>query len=205
MTIILRRNLIDGEHMDFNYSPEDEPFRQELRSWLEANRKFAPASVSILASESDAQWNARVRWHQMLHEGGWVAVHWPKEYGGRGATVVQRLIFREELSRLNLSEFGIGMGISLLGPTLMHWGTNEQKQKHLPAILRGDEIWCQGYSEPGSGSDLASIQTRAVEDGDYFVVTGQKYGPRWRSMRIGFSRWSVPIPMRPSTKASAIS
>jgi alkylation response protein AidB-like acyl-CoA dehydrogenase len=92
---------------------------------------------------------------------------------------MQRLIFREELSRLNLGEPGIGMGIGLLGPTLMHWGTEEQKQRHLPAILKGDEVWCQGYSEPGAGSDLASVQTRALEDGDYFIVNGQKV---WTSM-----------------------
>jgi len=165
--------------MDFNYSPEDEAFRKEVREWLEANKQFAPPSVSVIAQESDGLWQARVRWHKKLFEGGWVAINWPREYGGRGATVMQRLIFREELARLNLSEPGIGMGIGLLGPTLMHWGTEEQKQRHLPAILRGDEIWCQGYSEPGSGSDLASIQTRAVEDGDYFVVNGQKV---WTSM-----------------------
>ena len=165
--------------MDFNYSAEDEAFRQELRQWLEANRQYAPTSFSNLASEGDDHWSARVRWHQKLNEGGWVAVHWPKEYGGRGATVMQRLIFREELARLNLSEPSIGMGIGLLGPTLMHWGREEQKRKHLPAILAGDEIWCQGYSEPGSGSDLASIQTRAVDRGDDFVVNGQKV---WTSM-----------------------
>lgn len=165
--------------MDFNYSPEDEAFRQELRTWLEANKQFAPVSVSIMSNESDEQWQSRVTWHKKLNEGGWVAVNWPKEYGGRAATVMQRLIFRQELSRLNLSEPAIGMGISLLGPTLLHWGTEEQKKRHIPAILRGEEIWCQGYSEPGSGSDLASVQTRAVEDGDDFVVNGQKV---WTSM-----------------------
>ena len=165
--------------MDFNYSPEDDAFRHELRKWLEANQQYAPASVSIMSNESDAQWQSRVTWHKKLNEGGWVAVNWPKEYGGRAATVMQRLIFREELSRLNLSEPAIGMGISLLGPTLLHWGTEEQKKRHIPGILRGDEVWCQGYSEPGSGSDLASIQTRAVEDGDDFVVNGQKV---WTSM-----------------------
>jgi alkylation response protein AidB-like acyl-CoA dehydrogenase len=165
--------------MDFNYTPEDEAFRAELRQWLEANQKFAPAPSSILAEESDDQWNARVAWHKKLHQGGWVAVNWPKEYGGRGASVMQRVVFREELSRLNLGEPGVGMGIGLLGPTLMHWGTEEQKQRHIPAILEGREIWCQGYSEPGSGSDLASVKTRAIEDGDYFIVNGQKV---WTSM-----------------------
>jgi alkylation response protein AidB-like acyl-CoA dehydrogenase len=165
--------------MDFNFSPEDEAFRTEVRTWLEANKKFAPPSSNIMAEENEGDWEARVRWHKKLNEGGWVAVNWPKEYGGRGATVMQRLIFREELNRLGLSEPFIGMGISLLGPTLMHWGTEEQKRNHIPKILKGEEIWCQGYSEPGSGSDLASVQTRAVDDGDDFVVNGQKV---WTSM-----------------------
>jgi alkylation response protein AidB-like acyl-CoA dehydrogenase len=165
--------------MDFNFSPEDEAFRAEVRTWLEANKKFAPPPSSILAEESEGDWEARVRWHKKLNEGGWVAVNWPKEYGGRGATVMQRLIFREELNRLGLSEPFIGMGISLLGPTLMHWGNEEQKRYHIPKILKGEEIWCQGYSEPGSGSDLASVQTRAVDAGDDFVVNGQKV---WTSM-----------------------
>ncbi len=165
--------------MDFNYSAEDEAFRAELRAWLEANRRFAPRSANIMANEGEGDWEARVRWHKKLNEGGWVAVNWPKQYGGRGATVMQRLIFRQELSRLGLMEPFIGMGISLLGPTLMHWGTEDQKRRHLPEILKGNEIWCQGYSEPGSGSDLASLQTRAVDDGDDFVVNGQKV---WTSM-----------------------
>jgi alkylation response protein AidB-like acyl-CoA dehydrogenase len=165
--------------MDFNYSPEDEAFRNELRTWLEANKRSAPAPRNMMAEESDDDWKDRVAWHKKLNEGGWVAVNWPKEYGGRGATVMQRLIYREELQRLNLNEPFIGMGISLLGPTLMHWGNDDQKRRYLPSILKGEEIWCQGYSEPGSGSDLASLQTRAVEDGDYFVVNGQKV---WTSM-----------------------
>jgi alkylation response protein AidB-like acyl-CoA dehydrogenase len=165
--------------MDFNYSPEDEAFRVEVRSWLEANKKFAPPPSSIMADEGVGDWEARVHWHKKLNEGGWVAVNWPKEYGGRGATVMQRLIYREELQRLGLGEPFIGMGISLLGPTLMHWGTEEQKRNHIPKILQGEEVWCQGYSEPGSGSDLASVQTRAIDDGDDFVVNGQKV---WTSM-----------------------
>jgi alkylation response protein AidB-like acyl-CoA dehydrogenase len=165
--------------MDFNYSSEDEAFRQELRTWLEANKGFAPGSVNMMAEESDDDWGGRVKWHKKLNEGGWVAVNWPREFGGRGASVLQRLIFREEMNRLNLAEPFIGMGISLLGPTLMHWGSDEQKKRYLPAILKGEEVWCQGYSEPGAGSDLAGLQTRAVEDGDYFVVNGQKV---WTSM-----------------------
>jgi len=165
--------------MDFNYTPEDEAFRAEVRAWLEANKHHAPAPSNLMANEGEGEWEARVSWHKKLNEGGWVAVNWPKQYGGRGATVMQRLIYREELSRLGLNEPFIGMGISLLGPTLMHWGTEAQKQNHLPKIQKGEEIWCQGYSEPGAGSDLAGLQTRAVEDGDDFVVNGQKV---WTSM-----------------------
>ena len=160
--------------MDFNYTTEDQAFRTEVRAWLEANKKFAPPPSNIMADEGEGDWEARVNWHKRLNEGGWVAVNWPKEYGGRGATVMQRLIYREELSRLGLNEPMIGMGINLLGPTLIHWGTEEQKRNHIPKILKGDEVWCQGYSEPGAGSDLASVQTRAVDDGDDFVVNGQK-------------------------------
>ncbi len=160
--------------MDFNYTTEDQAFRTEVRAWLEANKKSAPPPSNIMADEGEGDWEARVNWHRKLNEGGWVAVNWPKEYGGRGATVMQRLIYREELSRLGLNEPMIGMGINLIGPTLIHWGTEEQKKNHIPKILKAEEVWCQGYSEPGAGSDLASVQTRAIDDGDYFVVNGQK-------------------------------
>ncbi|HEY6394474.1 MAG TPA: acyl-CoA dehydrogenase [Candidatus Binataceae bacterium] len=160
--------------MDFNYSPEDEAFRQQLRTWLEASRKFAPPPRELLQAEGDKDWQNGIKWHRKLHEGGWAAIHWPREYGGRGASILQNIIYNEELQRADVSLPFIGMGISLLGPTLMHWGTEEQKKRYLPRIIGADEIWCQGYSEPNSGSDLASLQTRAVEDGDYFVVNGQK-------------------------------
>jgi alkylation response protein AidB-like acyl-CoA dehydrogenase len=165
--------------LDFNYSAQDEAFRRELRTWLEANRRFAPPPRELLGDEPDGDWDARVRWHRKLNEGGWVAVNWPKEYGGRGATVLQRQIYREEIERLGLYDPFVGFGISLLGPTLMVWGSEGQKTRYLPKILSAEEVWCQGYSEPNSGSDLASLQTRAVEDGDDFVVNGQKV---WTSM-----------------------
>ena len=164
--------------MDFNYGAEDEAFRSEIRNWLEKNRQYAMAAQEPLADEGEGDWDARVRWHRKLHEGKWVAVSWPKEYGGRGATLLQNIIFHEELERIGASAAG-GFGISLLGPTLMHWGTEDQKRRHIPKILSGEEFWCQGYSEPNSGSDLASLQTRAVEDGDDFVVNGSKI---WTSL-----------------------
>jgi alkylation response protein AidB-like acyl-CoA dehydrogenase len=160
--------------MDFNYSPEDEAFRAEFRRWLEQHREYAVPAREPLADESDEQWEARVRWHRKLNEGGWIGVSWPREYGGRGATLLQSIIYEHELEHAGTTVPFVGFGISLLGPTLIHWGTEEQKRRHLPKILTAEEVWCQGYSEPNSGSDLASLQTRAVEEGDYFVVNGSK-------------------------------
>jgi alkylation response protein AidB-like acyl-CoA dehydrogenase len=159
--------------MDFNYSAEDESFRTEFRAWLEANKQFAPHRAEVMGDEGSG-WDAQVKWAKKLSEGRWLAVNWPKEYGGRSLNVMQTIIYNEELARLGVAAPMIGMGINLLGPTLIHWGTDEQKQQHIPKILKAEEIWCQGYSEPGSGSDLASLQTRAVEDGDDYVVNGQK-------------------------------
>lgn len=165
--------------MDFSYSPEEEKFRQEVRSWLDAN---VPEDIRAGKDEDlppPERWERQKAWHKKLHEGGWIGIWWPKAYGGRGASVIEQVIFNEELARLGASS-GVNMsGITLLGPTLMHWGTEEQKQRYLPTILPADEIWCQGYSEPGSGSDLASLQTRAIEDGDHFVVNGQKVWTSW--------------------------
>jgi alkylation response protein AidB-like acyl-CoA dehydrogenase len=160
--------------MDFNYSPEDEAFRAEFRTWLELHRQYATPAREPLADESEDDWNARIRWHRELNEGGWIGLSWPREYGGRGATMLQSIIYEQELERAGTAIPYTGFGIPLLGPTLIHWGTEEQKRRHLPKILTAEEIWCQGYSEPNAGSDLASVQTRAIEEGDYFVVNGSK-------------------------------
>ena len=160
--------------MDFNYSLEEEKFRQEVHSWLEVNLPNDLREGRDEELAQDERWKRHQAWHKKLYEGGWVGIGWPKEYGGRGASLIEQTIFNEELARTGAPP-GVNMnGIALLGPTLMHWGTEEQKKRFLPKILPAEEIWCQGYSEPGSGSDLASLQTRAVEDGDYFVVNGQK-------------------------------
>jgi alkylation response protein AidB-like acyl-CoA dehydrogenase len=160
--------------MDFNYSRADEAFRAEFRAWLEKNLEHATPARDPLADEGAGDWEARVRWHRKLNEGGWMAIDWPTEYGGRGATLLQKIIYQEELERAGTCVPFTGFGISLLGPTLIHWGSDEQKRRFIPRILNADEIWCQGYSEPNSGSDLASLNTRAVEDGDDFVVNGSK-------------------------------
>jgi alkylation response protein AidB-like acyl-CoA dehydrogenase len=160
--------------MDFNFSPEDETFRAEFRAWLDVNApKHQPAS-DVMADADQTEWKRRVAWFKKLAAGGWTCINWPKEYGGRGAGILQNLVYNQELARAGAALPPVGMGPGLLGPTLIHWGTEEQKKRYLPKIVAGDEIWCQGYSEPSSGSDLASLQTRAVEEGDYFVVNGQK-------------------------------
>jgi alkylation response protein AidB-like acyl-CoA dehydrogenase len=163
--------------MDFKFSPEDEAFRAELRSWLDANlprRERSGASEDAFAEEDGRQWRRRVAWHKKMHAGGWVGISWPREYGGRGATLTQQIIYNEEMGRARAPTLVNTLGIMLVGPTLIQWGTEEQKKRYVPKILSADEIWCQGYSEPNAGSDVASLQTRAVEDGDYFIVNGQK-------------------------------
>ncbi len=161
--------------MDFNFTPEDEAFRKELRAWLDQNKPDQPLSETEGFFEEDAEdWKRRVAWFKKLSSGGWVGIDWPREYGGRGATILQTIVYHQELGRARAPLPYIGSGTSLIGPTLMHWGTEEQKKRFIPKILSAEEIWCQGYSEPNAGSDLASLQTRAVEDGDDFVVNGSK-------------------------------
>src|SRR5579863_2021865 len=160
--------------MDFNYSAEQEAYRHQVRSWLEAN---SPAPLTPEEKEridEDLLWERNKRWHKKLYDGGWIGLSWPKEYGGRSATFVEQLIFQQELGRLNLP-MGINvLGIIMTGPALMQWGTDEQKERYLKPIIMADEIWCEGMSEPGAGSDLAAIQTRADLHGDEFIVNGQK-------------------------------
>jgi alkylation response protein AidB-like acyl-CoA dehydrogenase len=163
--------------MDFNYSEEAEAFRREFRAWLAVNHPEPLANNDQIGEFLDAGsdgYRYHLEWHRKLHSGGWVGITWPTEYGGRGATLEQSIVYGEELARVKAPTMVNGLGIALVGPTLMHWGTEEQKKRYIPKILSADEIWCQGYSEPNAGSDVASLQTRAVEDGDDFVVNGQK-------------------------------
>jgi alkylation response protein AidB-like acyl-CoA dehydrogenase len=147
--------------MDFSYSIEDEALRTEFRAWLEANRQFAMPALGPLADEDEASWEATLRWHRKLYEGGWLGITWPKEYGGRRGTLLQEIICDQELELAGSGVPFTGPGVWLLGPTLIHWGTDDQKQRHLRNVLSGAEIWCQGYSEPNAGSDLASLQTHS--------------------------------------------
>jgi alkylation response protein AidB-like acyl-CoA dehydrogenase len=171
--------------MDFNYGTQDEAFRTEFRAWLDLNREYAVPPRPPLSPEAPGELEKRIRWHRRLHEGGWLAVSWPKEYGGRGASILQNIIYYEELERAGSTVPFVGSGVLLLGPTLIQWGTDEQKRYYIPRLLRAEDIWAQGYSEPNAGSDLAGLQTRAVEDGDDFVVNGSKI---WTS-GAHYSNW----------------
>jgi alkylation response protein AidB-like acyl-CoA dehydrogenase len=154
--------------VDLTLSPAETEFRDEVRAWIEANNPGAePAG-------DEAGFEFRRDWQRQLHEAGWAGVSWPKEYGGRGATLVEQAIFNEEIARAQAPQLANGLGLAMGGPTVIAHGTEEQRQRYLEPILSAAEIWCQGFSEPESGSDLASLKTRAVRDGDEWVVTGQK-------------------------------
>jgi alkylation response protein AidB-like acyl-CoA dehydrogenase len=154
--------------VDLTLSGAEEAFRDELRAWLAANHPGRePAG-------EEAAFAFRRDWQRKLHGAGWAGVSWPKEYGGRGATLVEQAIFNEEIARAQAPQLANGLGLAMGGPTVIAHGTEEQRQRYLQPILSAEEIWCQGFSEPESGSDLASLKTRAVRDGDDWVVTGQK-------------------------------
>ena len=160
--------------MDFSYSPQEEAYRKEVRSWLEANQPPPLTRAEKDAADEEFLWQRLKAWHKRLYQGGWAGISWPKEYGGRGATFIEQVIFGQELARLQLPVGCNVLAVIMTGPALMQWGTEAQKKRYLQPILSGDEIWSEGMSEPGAGSDLAAVQTRAVLDGDNFVVDGQK-------------------------------
>ncbi|MBI4012943.1 MAG: acyl-CoA dehydrogenase family protein [Candidatus Rokubacteria bacterium] len=177
--------------MDFAYSREEEAFRTELREWLArelpAHRAEWPPSDDEFTLHPDRAFDACLAWHRRLNKGGWVGVAWPRDYGGRGATLVEQMIFQEEMVRAGAPPGVNTIGLLLVGPGVLAWGTETQKRRHLPAILAAEEIWCQGFSEPGAGSDLAALRTQAVLDGEAFRVSGQKV---WTS-NAHRSQWCI--------------
>jgi alkylation response protein AidB-like acyl-CoA dehydrogenase len=170
--------------MDLTFNERELAFRDELRAWFQENHP---------GSEPEADEQTRYAWRRdfqrRLADGGWAAVHWPREYGGRGATLTESAIFFEELGRSGAPLPVNVLGLLLAGPTIMTWGTQEQKDRYLAPILSAEEVWCQGFSEPEAGSDLASLKTRAIKDGDGWVVSGQKV---WTS-GAQYSKWCMLV------------
>jgi alkylation response protein AidB-like acyl-CoA dehydrogenase len=154
--------------MDLTLSPQEEAFRDELREWLEANNPGEEPEGD------EAAFEFRKAWQRKLADAGWAGLSWPEEYGGRGATLIEQAIFNEEIVRAKAPQVANVLGLVMGGPVVIAHGSEEQKQRYLKPILTAEEIWCQGFSEPESGSDLASLKTKAVKDGDEWVVTGQK-------------------------------
>jgi alkylation response protein AidB-like acyl-CoA dehydrogenase len=171
--------------MDFAYEPEDLAFRDELRSWLDEN---LPKFLADWGGDEDPgggrqggtqtgvarTQERRKDWQRRLHEGRWAAINWPREWGGREATPVQNVLYSEEMASTRAPGIYNANGIWQIGPMIIKWGTEEQKQRWLPGILDASEHWCQGFSEPEAGSDLANLRTTAIRDGDEYIVNGQK-------------------------------
>src|SRR3989475_228966 len=166
--------------MDFDFTDREEAFRKEVRGWLEANLPDDLRGRAFASSRADREEVRKLRaWQKRMCEAGYVGLDWPREFGGRGATIVEMVILYQEMARAESPQLVNRGGVSMLGPTLMKHGTAAQQQRHLAKILAADELWCQGFSEPNAGSDLANLQTRAVREGEHFVVNGQKV---WTSM-----------------------
>jgi hypothetical protein len=156
--------------MNLEFSPEEVAFRAEVRAFIEENY---PEGLKGAGSREDLSRDQFLAWHKVLGKKGWAAPAWPEKYGGTGWTSTQRYIWSEENARVD-AMMPLPFGVSMVGPVIYTFGNEEQKERYLPKILSGEEWWCQGYSEPGAGSDLASLKTTAVRDGDHYVINGQK-------------------------------
>ncbi len=185
--------------MDLTFSAEEESFRAALRAWLAANIPAGWDQGDFPTLTDEVRF--LVDWQRRLAGGGWVGVHWPREYGGRGATTTENYLLQEELARARAPEIIGRIGVNLVGPTLIHHGTEEQKRRHLSKILAAEELWCQLFSEPNAGSDLAALRCRAERRGDAFVVNGQKV---WTSY-AQFADWGILLartdPAAPNARA----
>jgi alkylation response protein AidB-like acyl-CoA dehydrogenase len=172
--------------MDIRFTPEQEHYRQDVRGWLEAN---LPAGWNGIPPHADEDENAlfQMDWERRLYAAGYSGVAWPKAYGGQGLTLVEHYIFHEELGRVAAPEGVNNIGRELVGPIVLAVGSEDQKRHYIPRLLRLDDVWCQGFSEPNAGSDLASLQTRAERDGDDWVISGQKV---WTSY-ARHSNWCI--------------
>ncbi|MGB5950665.1 MAG: acyl-CoA dehydrogenase family protein [Parvibaculum sp.] len=156
--------------MDMSFSPEDLAFRDEVRTFIAENY---PKDLKSRRTRGEMTKEEILTWHRILYKKGWVAPHWPVEYGGAGWSITQRYIWNEENARAETQPL-LPFGLAMVGPVIFNYGNEAQKKRFLPGILSGDDWWCQGYSEPGAGSDLAGLKTRAVREGDHYIVNGHK-------------------------------
>ena len=188
--------------MKLSFSEADEQFRQEVASWLRENLcgefevirgRGGPGDEHMYVAERKA-------WESKLHQGGWTCIGWPREYGGRGASVEQQVIFNEEYARAGGPGRMGHIGETLTGPTLIAFGSAQQKQRYLPGILRGEDLWCQGYSEPSAGSDLANVKRDWMMPPDNGRLPGKKYGPPWRTSPSIVLLSRARIPLRLATR-----
>ena len=189
--------------MDLRDRPEDEAFRKEVRAWLADHVVAEFAALGGRGGSGDETYGFEVRleWEKVLAAGGWTCLGWPVEFGGRGASIAHQVIFNEEYVKAKAPGRVSILGEGLLGPTLIQYGTEAQQDRFLPRIVDGTELWCQGYSEPNAGSDLANVATRAELDGDEWVVTGRRSGRRWPTSPTGASWCAGPSRARPGTRA----
>ena len=166
--------------MDFDFTDKEEAFRKEVRAWLETNLPDDLRGRAFASSRAGREEIQKLRaWQRRMHAAGYVGMDWPREFGGRGASITEMVILYQEMARAESPQLVNRGGVSMLGPTLMKHGTPAQQARFLPKILAADELWCQGFSEPNAGSDLANLQMRAVLEGDEFIINGQKV---WTSM-----------------------
>ena len=164
----------EGPGVDLNLTPQETAFRDELRGWLAANVPKDWIKIRNSEGGMEARFEYLKQWQKKLYDGGWAGVHWPKAYGGRGASTMEVVIFNEEMARAEAPPMANVLGLGLIGPTIIAYGNDAQKQRYLSKILSAEEIWCQGFSEPNAGSDLANLRTEAKLDGDHYVINGQK-------------------------------
>jgi alkylation response protein AidB-like acyl-CoA dehydrogenase len=188
--------------MDFDDTPAEAAFRAEVRAWLDANAKLevdADLRISVVGGYRDdpASIAEAKRWQATLADAGWAAIHWPSTYGGRDATPLESTVLFEEVGRYDVPDTLFSIGIAMIGPTIIAHGTDAQKERYLQPMRRGEEIWCQLWSEPGAGSDLAALATRAERDGDEYVLNGQKVwtsGAHYCDFGLGIFRTDVASP-----------
>jgi alkylation response protein AidB-like acyl-CoA dehydrogenase len=198
--------------VDFEDSPQEAAFRAEVRAWFDANapRKTAATQrLSVLEAMDDSPDAIAVarKWQRRLFDAGWAAITWPAEYGGRGAGPLEAVVFGEELGRYDVPVGLFTIGIGMIGPTIVTHGTSAQQKRYLPSLLRGDELWCQLWSEPDAGSDLAGLKTRADRDGDDFVINGQKVwtsGAHYCDFGLGVFRTDIDVPKHEGISALVV-